>query len=133
MDFLLDTHLAYWYILGYEKMPPLAKELIGDRSNHIFVSLVSAWEIGLKHAKRPSSMPMTSEEFLEACREVGFVVLPIVEDQLCGAMKVECPEGLDHQDPFDRFLLGSAEAMKMRFLTHDAKIACYREPYFLMV
>ena len=133
MDILLDTHLAYWYIRGNPRIPRMARELIADRSNRVFVSLVSVWEIGLKHSKRPDLMPIGADDFIKACEETGFVVLPIVENQILGAMEVKHPEGLVHQDPFDRFLLGAAKELHMRFLTHDAKIAFYDSPYLLTV
>ena len=133
MDLLLDTHLAYWYLLGSDKIPSLAKDIIADGSNAVFVSLVSAWEIGLKHTKRPDQMPMDAETFIHGCEEAGFVVLPLVENQLLEAMKIPSPDGLDHQDPFDRFLLGAASALRMRFLTHDAKIAAYKSPFVLFL
>ena len=79
MDLLLDTHLAYWYILGNERMPSLAKELIADRSNRVFVSLASAWEIGIKHAKNKEAMPMDAENFIKGCEEVGFVICSMKE------------------------------------------------------
>ena len=133
MDILLDTHLAYWYLMGEESIPTTAKAMIEDRNNYVFVSLVSAWEVGLKHAKHPEAMPIDADTFLEACREVGFTVLPMVEDQLLKAMEVETPEGVKHADPFDRFLLGAAQALHMRFLTHDPKIGLYQNPYILCI
>ena len=133
MDILLDTHLAYWYVTGNETISPIAKKLIEDPNNFVFISLISAWEIGLKHAKHPKGMPLDSEEFIEACRASNFTILPVVEDQLLEAMKVETPQGLVHQDPFDRFLLGAANALKMRFLSHDRKIGMYQSPYILFL
>lgn len=133
MDLLLDTHLAYWYILGNERIPSLAKELISDRSNRVFVSLASAWEIGIKHAKNKEAMPMDAENFIKGCEEVGFVILPLVEDQLLSSFDVPLREELKHKDPFDRFLLGASKAINARFLTHDAKIALYESPYILFI
>lgn len=133
MDLLLDTHMAYWYMLGDERVTKLARSLIEDKSNRVFVSLVSAWEIGLKHQKHPSSMPMDSEEFVNGCRESEFVVLPVTEDQILASQRVAPPAGLPHQDPFDRFLLGAAETMGMRFLTHDAKIGLYDAPFIMFI
>lgn len=133
MDILLDTHLAYWYLMGEESIPPLAEAIIEDPSNFVFVSLVSAWEIGIKHAKHPLAMPLDEKTFLDACKEVGFTVLPLVEDQLLEAMKIETPEGLKHGDPFDRILLGMANALRIRFLSHDSKIGLYHSPYILFV
>lgn len=133
MDILLDTHLAYWYLMGDKSIPPMAKALIEDPNNFVFVSLVSAWEIGIKHAKHPQAMPIDANAFLQACRETEFIVLPVVEDQLLKAMEIKTPEGVNHADPFDRFLLGAANALKMRFLSHDQKIGLYRSPYILFV
>lgn len=133
MDILLDTHLAYWYVMGEESIPPMAKAMIEDPGNFVFVSLVSAWEIGLKHAKRPQAMPLDADAFIAACRDSGFTVLPVVEDQLLRSMEVTTPEGLDHADPFDRFLLGVANALRMRFLTHDRIIGQYQSPYILFL
>ena len=131
MDILLDTHMAYWFILGNEKMPRLARELISDCSNSVFVSLASAWEIGIKHAKRPDSVVLDADEFIEGCNEAGFVVLPITQDQILESMKITKPDGIDHQDPFDRMLLGVSSAMRMRLLTHDHKISFYQSPFIL--
>ena len=123
MDILLDTHMAYWFILGNEKIPRLARELISDCSNSVFVSLASAWEIGIKHAKRPDSVVLDADEFIEGCNEAGFVVLPITQDQILESMKIKKPDGIDHQDPFDRMLLGVSSAMRMRLLTQDHEIS----------
>ena len=107
--------------------------MIEDRNNFVFVSIVSAWEIGLKHAKHPQKMPVDARSFIEACREAGFTVLPLVEDQLLQAMEIKAPEEVKRSDPFDHFLLGVSNALKMHFLSHDLKIGLYKSPYILFV
>lgn len=53
---LLDTHLLIWALAEDEKdslLPEEAKKLIGDPENEIIYSMVSVWEVAIKHAIHP--------------------------------------------------------------------------------
>jgi PIN domain nuclease of toxin-antitoxin system len=45
---LLDTHAFLWFVGNDRRLSRLASERISDRDAHVFVSVVSAWEIVIK-------------------------------------------------------------------------------------
>ncbi len=49
MKLLLGTHIFLWFIAGDLKLSPNALALIEDLTNEKFVSVVSLWEIAVKH------------------------------------------------------------------------------------
>ena len=56
MNILLDTHMAIWALLDSPKLTPKARQLITDPDNTIYYSVVSVWEVLLKHSGHPDNM-----------------------------------------------------------------------------
>ena len=67
MKVLLDTHIALWTLLDSEKMPIEARNLINQENVEPVFSLISMWEIAIKHAIHPDQMPITGAQFLDYC------------------------------------------------------------------
>ena len=68
MRLLLDTQVALFALADPEKLTVQAHDLIADSRNAIFVSVVSLWEISLKHAQTPAgaaAMPIGAERAVE--------------------------------------------------------------------
>ena len=65
MKVLLDTHIVLWALADSEKLPAKAREIINNNENEIFYSLVSAWEVAIKHNLHPDKIPISEEDFLE--------------------------------------------------------------------
>ena len=59
MRVLLDTHILLWGQAGDPALPKDAEKAIRSEGNEAWVSMVSFWEIGLKHSigKLPLLMP----------------------------------------------------------------------------
>jgi predicted nucleic acid-binding protein len=59
MKLLLDTHILLWFQAGEPALPKAAEQAIRSEANEAYVSMVSFWEIGLKHSigKLPLRMP----------------------------------------------------------------------------
>jgi PIN domain nuclease of toxin-antitoxin system len=59
MKLLLDTHILLWFQAGDPALPKAAEQAIRSEANEAYVSMVSFWEIGLKHSigKLPLRMP----------------------------------------------------------------------------
>lgn len=53
MKVLLDTHIALWTLLDSEKLPIEARNLINQENVEPVFSLISMWEIAIKHAIHP--------------------------------------------------------------------------------
>jgi PIN domain nuclease of toxin-antitoxin system len=50
MKLLLDTHALVWWVEDLDRLGRLARALIGNRKNEVWVSAVSLWELAIKTA-----------------------------------------------------------------------------------
>lgn len=121
MDFLLDTHVVIWAMVGSAKLSARARAVLESSDGLLYVSAVSAWETAVKHALRPDAIPVTAAQMVRFCRESGIVELPV---SFRHARRVA---GLPphHGDPFDRMLVAQAQEEGLRLLTHDGKLPPY--------
>ena len=124
MNILLDTHIAIWALLDSPRLTEKARELILDPDNTIYYSVVSVWEVLLKHTGHPEDMELTPAIFSESCKDAGFIPLEL-RDKHVLAVSAFPPSVEGHKDPFDRLLLAQAKAENMNFLTNDSKIPLY--------
>jgi len=118
VNVLLDTHLLLWWLANSPSLSKIARELISDPGNTVFVSAVSLWEIWLKESLGKLRIPTDFEEKLEA---EAFENLPLTAAQ---ARQV----GLlpwHHRDPFDRMLIAQAKMEQLTLLTADEAVAAY--------
>ena len=126
MKSLLDTHVLIWYFADDKKLSDEVRKLIEDDMNEIYYSALSIFEIELKHANRPDTMPFTGEEIIKYCRQVGFKPLPLNQNHALAMKTLTRKENTPpHRDPFDRLMISQAIVESMIFITHDARIAEY--------
>jgi len=120
MNILLDTHIAIWCLNDDPKLLDAARDIILNPKNEIYYSVVSVWEVMLKHARRPKEIPFNELEFADACKKAGFIPLGISESHILAVdtlrRRKNAPE---HNDPFDRLLLAQAKVECLSFFTHD--------------
>lgn len=122
MRLLLDTHVAIWAVSETRKLPAAALEAIGDGENEVFVSLVSLWEIAIKHSLPPRrQLAMSAENALLHFEEAHFSLLPMSTRHIRAVQGVE---GL-HGDPFDRMLVAQALTETINFVTFDGALIGY--------
>jgi PIN domain nuclease of toxin-antitoxin system len=131
MRLLLDTHIALWAITDDARLPPRARELIGDPGNDIFVSAATIWEIAIKHALArggPHDMPVSGAQALRYFQAAGYQMVGIAAEE---AAAVETLPTL-HADPLDRVLVAQALTEPFRLLTHDARVAGYNSSIIMV-
>lgn len=134
MNLLLDTHIAIWALNDDEALSAKARELILDPDNTIYYSTVSVWEVLLKHARRPESIPFDEADFSEGCKEAGFIPLGLSDKHILAVRTLSRPaNSKEHNDPFDRLLLSQAKVENLSFLTHDELISDYQEKCIISV
>ncbi len=124
MNLLLDTHIAIWAVEDNPRLSKAARAHLLDPAASIFVSVVSLWEIAIKHAlgKRGlEAMPMSAADALGFFQASGFVLVPVT------APHVLTLEALarHHDDPFDRLLVATALSEPYHFITHDSRLSAY--------
>ena len=50
MNLLIDTHVALWIFNNHNRLSNSARLHLLDESNNLYMSIVSAWEIAIKHS-----------------------------------------------------------------------------------
>jgi PIN domain nuclease of toxin-antitoxin system len=119
---LLDTSAFLWWITadGAAVTPP-ARAVIEDPDNHVFLSVVSAWEIAIKAGQGRLVMASPAHALPEFIERYRLDVLPV---QLGHALRVgELPP--IHGDPFDRLLVAQSQVERMPLVTADAVLGRY--------
>jgi PIN domain nuclease of toxin-antitoxin system len=119
---LLDTCTFFWLATEAERVSAKAVDVFADPDNEVFLSVVSCWEIAVKHAAGKLKLPQPPPKLIPAYRErYGVGILPLDEET---ALYVARLPRL-HADPFDRMLVCQSIAHGMPILTPDELIAQY--------
>ncbi len=125
MILLLDTHVLLWAAANDGRLSSRAKSLIQDPEQRIYVSVVSAWEMIIKHGNGKLPLNNTPElVFLDAVRDNQYEVLPVDLNHIMRVAKLE-PH---HKDPFDRLLIAQTLSEGFVLLTDDGAIQQYNVP-----
>ena len=130
MNVLLDTQFILWFAQGDKRLPVDLRSIIEDPANGVFASEVSVLEIAIKHAKNPSAMPYSAEEFTALCDTGGFELRPLTRESIFayGSLAFDKVGDL-HKDPFDRLLIAQAKTERLTLATRDRLLALYGEPF----
>lgn len=134
MKILADTHILLWALSNDVRLPEKAYKFIENEENEIYYSIVSLWELEIKHLAHPELMLLTAKEFAEYCEQAGFHLIPLKEKHIFSLADLKRVEKAPpHKEPFDRILICQASMENMLFITHDSLIAGYEEPCILTV
>ena len=118
MRLLLDTNsLIRWH---RDELRPAAVRVL-QQADFVWVSAVSAWEIGIKHALRKLDFPDPVDDII---RQNGFRELAATARH--GDLLRDLPRY--HADPFDRLLIVQALDEGLTILTSDHAFEPYRVP-----
>ncbi|CAN5389474.1 type II toxin-antitoxin system VapC family toxin [soil metagenome] len=118
MQYLLDTHIILWWFTHPEKIKPNARNIICDKTNTVFLSSASFWEMAIKKTLGRLTLP---HNLIETVALEGFKILPILPEEGLGVADLP----LLHADPFDRLLIIQAKLHDLVLITQDEKIQQY--------
>lgn len=116
MNLLLDTHTLLWLLLKDRRLPRETALTIVDRTNTIFVSAISGFEIATKVSLgKLSGANWIARDFLSLCADFDFIELPVnnAHAVMAGGFR------LIHKDPFDRVLAAQAIVEGFGLVTDD--------------
>ncbi len=134
MNLLLDTHILIWALNDDPQLSEKAKEMILEPGNAVYYSVMSIWEISIKHSTHPEDLEFSGKELSEFCQDAGFLPLELRDKHVYALETINRPENAPrHNDPFDRMLVAQAKAENMSFLTHDSLIPYYEEKCIIQV
>lgn len=96
--------------------------MISERSNTIWVSAVSIWEIAIKTSiGRVRLEGMEAEEVVRHIETDGFQTMPVTFRHALGVAGLP----VLHRDPFDRLLISQSVAEGCPIMTADNAIKIY--------
>ncbi len=122
MTILLDTVDFLWFVSGNPKLPPQSEQEITNPQNEVFLSVVSLWEIIIKHALGKLPLPQSPEIYVPAQRELHRIAALNLEES---SVKVLAGLPRLHRDPFDRMLVCQAQDKGMHLASSDPAMRPY--------
>ena len=122
MKLLLDTAVFLWYIAGSARLPQDVISPIRAPENDVRLSVVSLWEILIKHKLGQLPLPEPPAAYVPAQRERHQIEsLPLVEPAIRHLARL--PD--THNDPFDRLLICQAIEHNLTLVSSDHAIHAY--------
>ena len=122
MKLLLDTHTFLWLDGSPEQLSPTALAACEDPANQLYLSVVSAWEIQIKHQINRLQLDVPLEEMIRGQQAANDLrILPVELHHvyaLAGLL-------LHHHDPFDRLLIAQAKAEQAWLVSADGQFGPY--------
>lgn len=125
-DLLLDTHIWLWYAEGVADTlsADTVKQINQARKDRrLYVSVISAWEIGLLLAKHRIVLSAPLQDWVEQGAALPGLRVRALTTEV--AIESTLLPGEPHADPADRFLIAEARVASLTLVTADRKIIDY--------
>lgn len=123
MTYLLDTHTFLWAAIQPAHLSAKASAIILDRRQEVQVSVVTFWEIGIKHALGKLELQgVQPEQMPEVAEDLGLTICPL---EASDAASVHRLPKTAHKDPFDRMLVWQCIRQRMTLLSADHDLKPY--------
>ena len=122
MNLLLDTHAFLWAIGGDPRLSKAAGLVFLDPENQLHFSIVSYWEICIKHALGKLLLAANWQRVFDNEMAANGIHWLALEKEHCAGI-IDLP--LHHRDPFDRLLVSQAMQEDLTLVSRDANFAKY--------
>jgi len=122
MKILLDTCEFLWLVSGDNRLSSMVSSAVRDPQNEVFLSVVSFWEISVKHSIGKLPLPLPPAQFIPAQREKHLIAPLNLDEAAVGQLSLL--PGL-RRDPFDRMLICQAKAHGLTLASSDSLIRQY--------
>jgi PIN domain nuclease of toxin-antitoxin system len=123
---LLDTHIALWLDSGDQRLSGATRALIEGSwrsGGTIYLSAVTGWEIALLVDGGHVALDLPPEAWVERFLDrPGIEAVPLDYRTACRAYQLH---HLEHRDPADRLLIGTAIDLACRMVTYDERILSF--------
>jgi PIN domain nuclease of toxin-antitoxin system len=122
MNILLDTHAFLWLRNAPEKIPEKVLAAYYDINNDIFLSVVSIWEMQIKHQLGKLDLALPLRTLIEEQRINNGLQILAIETHHISALADLPPH---HKDPFDRLLLIQSKLENLHLASADTVFCHY--------
>ena len=123
MKYLLDIHTFLWMINDDPALSKLAREILRDTNNDLFLSIASAWEVGIKIGSGKLVAPKEPlDQFFRT--QLNRTAIDLLDVNLT---HIELITRLPrhHRDPFDRMLIAQSIAEGLPIISADSAFDPY--------
>ena len=118
---VLDTSALIFWTLDRARLSEAAAQAISS-TDHIALSSISIWEIGIKVKRKRLFIPVSLQEFTDKLETIDRVdILPV--DVLTWIKNIELD--WDHRDPADRTIVATASLHACPLVTSDSAIRAF--------
>ncbi|MFB8792311.1 MAG: type II toxin-antitoxin system VapC family toxin [Potamolinea sp.] len=121
MKLLLDTHTFIFWDSQPSKLSQRALELLTNKDHLRLLSVVSLWEIQIKHQLGKLTLNKTLEEIIFVQKNNFIEILPITVDHILALDSLP----MYHKDPFDRLLIAQANIENAVLISCDSVFVNY--------
>jgi PIN domain nuclease of toxin-antitoxin system len=118
---VLDTCALLWLSEGSSQLSKNARRRLAA-APLVYVSAISAFEVGLKHRSGKLSLPVPPAEWFGAVVKHHALTVHGLDWEICIAA-TSLPA--IHKDPCDRFIIATARRLAMPVVTSDPNFAAY--------
>jgi PIN domain nuclease of toxin-antitoxin system len=119
---LLDTCVLIWLSDDAGKLSSGARNAVGDETNQLYVSAISAWEVGIGVSKRRLQLQIDAPDWFRSI--VTRYHLQVIEVSWMDAMgSTRLPD--IHGDPADRMIIATSLSHELTVVTPDPEFARY--------
>ena len=119
---LLDTCTLLWLASTPRELPGGVRRAITDNAGHLFISAITAFEIGIKHRRGALDLPLPPADWIaRALEHHGVREVPV--DWRIAERSTSLPAL--HRDPADRIIIATSLITGVSILTPDRQIGQY--------
>lgn len=122
MKLILDTHIFLWWDSEPGKLSKTALDAIEDKSNSLFVSIISIWEIQIKKDIGKLTLRLSLEEMLKEQEKTNQIRVLGLETKHIFALEELAQH---HKDPFDRAIIAQAKVEDLTVISNDSVFSSY--------
>jgi PIN domain nuclease of toxin-antitoxin system len=119
---LLDTHTFIWWAHNDSSLSAIARSVLENRVNEIFLSAVTTWEMAIKYAIGRLSLAQPVSSFVNT-QMAQYHIQPLTITFEHTYYVENMP--FHHTYPFDRLLIAQAVLEDLVILTRDPEFLQY--------
>ena len=118
-EYLLDSHIWFWYLVGSERLPSGLRCAIDAAPGRCWLSPISVWEIGMLAVRGRIEVRGDFRVWVERALELFPVKnAPVNGEVALASLELELP----HRDPADHFLAATALVYDLTLMTVDRRL-----------
>ena len=119
MKLLLDTHIWLWGLLEPERLVPAVRTALQAPENELWLSPISVWEALVLIERGRLTVAGSVADWIERMvQALPRRAAPVTHEIAIISRQLN----LAHQDPADRFIAATAQAMNLTLVTADERL-----------